>query len=593
VAGSTHSVRTRAGSSLLGLPGLVFIYLLLGILGTVFASAQFAGAMGGQRPSLLLAVFLGIPVVLAAFLVAVTVRLLRDLAAGQPGSRLRGRLLVYFLLTVLFSFAPSTALSASLVVRMSQSWFAAELPAAVADARWFAVDAYQYRLAVFERALSSGDLDRVWSLADAGDIAAATAALRAEDKGFLAAQTFVKRGDAWMELHFLGDRTYARAIAPPLAPGFLARDPIAHPDMVQYVLVAGSRTIRLVSFSLGGGFDARVARIESSMDRTAAIAALQPELGKTVALLFAGFLLPTLLMALLIAFSFSAKVIQPIVGLAEATKRVAEGDFSIRIMARPDDELGALVKAFNAMVRELERTRASSLQEQKVNVWQDMAQRLAHEIKNPLTPIKLSAERVLRRWKTDPDRVGEILESSMLAVVQEVDGLTTMLQEFRTFARLPPPTLSSAVVRELVEEAAAVYRSSYPKVAFEYESIDPELSVNVDRRHIAQVLANLILNAVDAMEGRGKLEFRTDLVKKRDCRYCRLSVRDDGKGIPENIRSQIFTPYFTTKDAGTGLGLSIVERIVTDHGGKVWFDSAEGIGTTFYLDLPIDRPKAT
>jgi nitrogen fixation/metabolism regulation signal transduction histidine kinase len=245
------------------------------------------------------------------------------------------------------------------------------------------------------------------------------------------------------------------------------------------------------------------------------------------------------------------------------------------------------VASFNAMVRELARSRTALLRTEKINLWQDMAQRLAHEIKNPLTPIKLSAERVLRRAKSDPEHLTEIVDSCMLAIIQEVDGLSTMLTDFRSFARMPPPTLERAKAIAVIEDAAALYRSSYPGIEFDISGVDAQIVVEADRRHFSQVIANLILNAVDAMEGKGRIEFRAELVKKRDSRYCRISIRDNGKGIPEEARPHIFTPYFTTKETGTGLGLPIVERIVNDHGGTIWFDTAVGVGTTFYIDLPI------
>jgi signal transduction histidine kinase len=118
--------------------------------------------------------------------------------------------------------------------------------------------------------------------------------------------------------------------------------------------------------------------------------------------------------------------------------------------------------------------------------------------------------------------------------------------------------------------------------------VGKDVSVKIDRHRIAQVLTNLIINAIDAMNGAGLLEIRTDLVKKRESRYCRLSIRDTGKGISKEEGALIFTPYFTTKESGTGLGLPIVERIVNDHGGAIWFNSAEGMGTTFFVDLPLE-----
>jgi nitrogen fixation/metabolism regulation signal transduction histidine kinase len=220
-----------------------------------------------------------------------------------------------------------------------------------------------------------------------------------------------------------------------------------------------------------------------------------------------------------------------------------------------------------------------------------MAQQLAHEIKNPLTPIRLSAERVLRRWQNEPERLGEILESSMLAIIQEVEGLTNLLTEFRTLSRPMEPSQNQTELRQAVREITAPYASSYPKIRFDISHLEPDIIIRIDQRHLAQIFTNLILNGIDAMKGEGLIEIRSDLVTKRESRYCRLSIRDTGKGIPEAEKGRVFTPYFTTKDSGTGLGLPIVERIVTDHGGSIWFNSGEGMGTTFFIDFPVDDSR--
>jgi nitrogen fixation/metabolism regulation signal transduction histidine kinase len=302
------------------------------------------------------------------------------------------------------------------------------------------------------------------------------------------------------------------------------------------------------------------------------------------------FFFPTLLMTLIIAISFTRRVTQPIVELTEATRRVAEGDFSIQILARRGDELGLLIRSFNAMVQDLEKSRTALVKAEKISIWQNMAQQLAHEIKNPLTPIKLSAERVLRRWRNEPEQIGEILESSMLAIIQETEGLSTLLTEFRTLSKPMEPSQSWTNLRETVEETVSPYRSSHPAVQFDISHLGDDLPVKIDKHRVSQVLTNLIINAIDAMNGKGTIEIRTDLVKKRESRYCRLSVRDTGKGISKEEGNLIFTPYFTTKESGTGLGLPIVERIVNDHGGAIWFNSAEGMGTTFFIDLPVNDP---
>jgi nitrogen fixation/metabolism regulation signal transduction histidine kinase len=296
-------------------------------------------------------------------------------------------------------------------------------------------------------------------------------------------------------------------------------------------------------------------------------------------------------MTLIIAISFTQRVTYPIVELTEATRRVAEGDFSIQILARRGDELGLLIRSFNAMVQDLEKSRAALVKAEKISIWQNMAQQLAHEIKNPLTPIKLSAERVLRRWRNEPEKIGEILEGSMLAIIQETEGLSTLLTEFRTLSGPVEPSKSWTNLKETSGEIIGRYRVSHPLVQFEIEHINPDIAVKIDKHRLSQVLTNLIINAIDAVEGRGSIEIRADVVKKRDIRYCRLSVKDSGKGIGKQEGIFIFTPYFTTKDSGTGLGLPIVERIINDHGGAIWYNSAEGMGTTFFVDLPVDDPE--
>jgi nitrogen fixation/metabolism regulation signal transduction histidine kinase len=297
-------------------------------------------------------------------------------------------------------------------------------------------------------------------------------------------------------------------------------------------------------------------------------------------------------MTAIIAISFTRRVTQPLVELTEATRRVAEGDFSIQILARRGDELGVLIRSFNSMVQDLENSRAALVKSEKSSIWLNIAQQLAHEIKNPLTPIRLSAERVLRRWRNDPERIGEILEGSMLAILQEVEGLSILLNEFRTLSRPMEPSKAWTDFREAVEETISPYGSSHPGIRFDIEHVEAGVSVRIDKHRLGQVLTNLIVNAIDAMNGGGLIEIRTDLVQKRESRYCRVSFKDTGKGISDQNAPLVFTPYFTTKESGTGLGLPIVERIVNDHGGTIWFNSAEGAGTTFFIDLPIDIPEA-
>jgi nitrogen fixation/metabolism regulation signal transduction histidine kinase len=293
-------------------------------------------------------------------------------------------------------------------------------------------------------------------------------------------------------------------------------------------------------------------------------------------------------MTAIVAISFTRHITHPIGELTEATQRVAEGNFSIQIMTRRNDELGILIRSFNSMVQDLEKSRAALVRNEKISIWQNMAQQLAHEIKNPLTPIKLSAERVLRRWRSDPENIGDIIETSMLAIIQETEGLSTLLNEFRTLSKPIEISNKTTLLHEPIEEVTNSYAGSFPDVKFDIKHIQTGIQIKIDKNRFSQILTNLVINAIDAMNESGIIEIRTDIVKKREVSYCRLSVKDSGRGINAEERSLIFTPYFTTKTSGTGLGLPIVERIINDHGGAIWFDSAEGIGTTFYIDLPVE-----
>ena len=166
-----------------------------------------------------------------------------------------------------------------------------------------------------------------------------------------------------------------------------------------------------------------------------------------------------------------------------------------------------------------------------------------------------------------------------------------MLTEFRMLSQPTELSLTDTNIKELTEEIIKPYVNSYPNVNFIIEHI-AGISVHIDRHRLSQILTNLIINAIDAMNGEGSIEMRSDTIIKRSKQFCRFSIHDTGKGISLQDGKQIFIPYFTTKESGTGLGLPIVERIVHDHGGLIFFDSEEGIGTTFFVDLPQAGPGA-
>lgn len=297
---------------------------------------------------------------------------------------------------------------------------------------------------------------------------------------------------------------------------------------------------------------------------------------------------PLMLIAMLFSIGAAERLTQPMALLSNAIYKVRTGARRVPYLAKPGDESGDLIESLNVLLEFLERSRGDEIHTEKINAWRDIARKLAHELRNPLTPIKLSAERVLRRWKSDPSSVDNLIERSMLAIIQETAAMEALLTEFRDFARLPEPQKSWMELKATVAEVVLLYSQPWPSIKIDYSMVAADIKLKADRAYLKQVLGNLISNAAEACNGVGNILIRADLVKTAESRYCRIQVRDDGPGIPEDVQSKVFSPYFTTKPGGTGLGLSIVEHIVSAHGGSIYLESTPGSGSVFFLDIPAE-----
>jgi len=221
------------------------------------------------------------------------------------------------------------------------------------------------------------------------------------------------------------------------------------------------------------------------------------------------------------------------------------------------------------------------IQNQRMNIWREIATRIAHEIKNPLTPIKLTAERVKKRLgKSLEGADGELVNSSMDTIITEVNELQNMVNEFNSFSRLPDLTKGVFNLGELLVEVTDFYRQSHPDIEFVYESRD--CKINADRNQLKRVFYNLLNNAIHAMEKGGRILI--NVISENG--MCRITVEDNGAGIaPEDI-GRVFVPYFSKKAEGTGLGLAIVKKIVDEHNGTITVESRQNEYTRFTLELP-------
>jgi nitrogen fixation/metabolism regulation signal transduction histidine kinase len=349
-----------------------------------------------------------------------------------------------------------------------------------------------------------------------------------------------------------------------------------------------------VSLVLGNalpeGFDRRANEITGALQTFRQYRRFQSTFFLVVIVFYSLFSFPILLLSILVGFLLSEEIIRPVVHMENAIQRVISGDYSFRILTRSRDELSVLVNSFNTMISELEQSRTKLRQTEKVTAWQEIAQRMAHEIKNPLTPIKLSAQRIERAYTQGSPKTGEIIRGAVASISEEINKLNQLLAEFRDFARLPEPNLEKTDIADLLGQITDTYSSSYPDVTVITEGL-ATYTVFIDPNQMSRVFSNLLKNAFESIKGKGEISLRTDLVRKGHTHYCRIQIEDSGSGIPGEIEEQVFHPYYTTKEHGTGLGLPIVERIVADHRGEIWFESEEGVGTTFFIDLPTEKPQ--
>ena len=227
---------------------------------------------------------------------------------------------------------------------------------------------------------------------------------------------------------------------------------------------------------------------------------------------------------------------------------------------------------------------------QKASAWREVARRLAHEIKNPLTPIQLSAERISRniaRLPAAPQRVTNVIDECVHAIVDEVSSLKNLVDEFVRFARLPTVSRLPNSMRDLVEKTIALYEGRLDGITVAVDIPEQLPSVLMDSLQMKRVLINLLDNALDALAGEPVQELTLRCELARDETMVRLTITDSGRGIASDDRERLFTPYFSTRKNGTGLGLAISSRIVADHGGYIGAEPNSPRGTRFILELPV------
>ncbi len=292
-------------------------------------------------------------------------------------------------------------------------------------------------------------------------------------------------------------------------------------------------------------------------------------------------------LASFVTFWLSTRITQPLQAIREKLASVTFGKRNELLEWHSDDEIGELVKEYNRMATELSAAAEQLARSERESAWREMARQVAHEIKNPLTPMKLGLQHLQRAWRDNHPDKDQITERMTKVLIEQIDALSNIATEFSGFAQMPQANKSRIALQEILKSVVELY-SEYDniRVVLIDQTTNP-LTILVDKEQLSRVFVNLIKNAVQAVkqDGGGLVE----AVVTASGGWGLVEVRDNGNGIPDEQKPRIFTPNFTTKSGGTGLGLAICHQIVTQSGGNIYFESEAGKGTSFFVRLPLEK----
>jgi two-component system, NtrC family, nitrogen regulation sensor histidine kinase NtrY len=293
-----------------------------------------------------------------------------------------------------------------------------------------------------------------------------------------------------------------------------------------------------------------------------------------------------ILFAIAASLWIAARVSRPIEQLARAAGEVADGRWETRVSVGSHDEVGVLANTFNRMTSQLVEQRERLVQAERVAAWRELARRLAHELNNPLFPLQLTVENMVRARHLPQEQCDEIFEESTATLMAEIANLKTIIARFSDFSKMPKPQEANLDVREVMQRVLALFAPTLDQrehsIALETDIAPDPLMVSADAELLHRALSNLVLNAIDAMPDGGTL---TAVAARKDD-VVQIRISDTGTGLTPEECQRLFTPYYTTKQHGTGLGLAIVQSVVADHHGTITVESIQGSGATFVIELP-------
>jgi len=290
------------------------------------------------------------------------------------------------------------------------------------------------------------------------------------------------------------------------------------------------------------------------------------------------------LVAGLIALLITNRITRSFAIISDKMKEVNLGRHNEEIAWNRNDEIGELVKEYNKMVAKLSESADALAKSEREGAWREMARQVAHEIKNPLTPMKLSIQYLQKAIHNNQDNVKELSANVAGTLIEQIDHLSKIAADFSQFANIGNTHVESFDLHEVIGLLKDLYQSN-PNVQLIWYPVNNKVMIKADKTQMNRLFTNLLANAVEACSGAEVCRINID--EKGDGENIIISIKDTGEGIPAEMRDKIFVPNFTTKSSGTGLGLAMCQGIVEQAKGKIWFDTEQGRGTTFFVQLPV------
>ncbi|MCK9156107.1 MAG: HAMP domain-containing histidine kinase [Paludibacteraceae bacterium] len=295
-----------------------------------------------------------------------------------------------------------------------------------------------------------------------------------------------------------------------------------------------------------------------------------------------------MMLSIFVIWMMNRRMTKPIAMMAERFKEIKLTGQNTKIEYKYEDEIGQLVRQYNQMVDELMVSAEKLAKSEREFAWREMARRIAHEIKNPLTPMKLSVQQAIRKRTLDPENFDEYFKKTSQVLIEQIDNLSRIASEFSNFAKTTQGVIEKIDIVEKISSSVALFENNAEEVQFALDLNGVEHAyVMADGKQMLQVFNNLFRNAIQAIPENRQGKINVSCLEENDCVL--IKVQDNGSGVPEQNKENLFLPNFTTKTSGMGLGLAIVKNIINSVNGTIWFDSVAGVGSTFYIKLPLHK----